>query len=295
MSVFSIDYFRDEVRCGFYIPTAIKQAWAAELAVLHEIDRVCEKYGIRYFADWGSILGAVRHGGFVPWDDDLDICMLRNDYMRFREVADTELPEEYVIHDYERQENHWLFLARIVNNAKICFTSEYLNTHNNFPWLAGGDIFIKDYIYEDPEKEKERDDEVMHILTIADGIVEGSIKPEIAEEWLKKFEDRYDCCIDRTVDSRHIGIQLYRLAERQMARVPAGETQTVGQIFPFILKGGEGQSKRYYEEIIRLPFENTTIPVPASYDTILRSRYGDYLKIHKMMLGSNGTPVVYGK
>ena len=63
---FSVDFFRDEVRCGFYIPTAVKQAWAAELEVLDAIDRICAKHGIRYFADWGSILGAVRHGGFVP-------------------------------------------------------------------------------------------------------------------------------------------------------------------------------------------------------------------------------------
>ena len=81
---FTVDFYRDEVRCGFYIPTAVKQAWAANLTVLSEIDRICEKYGIRYFADWGSILGAVRHGGYVPWDDDLDICMLRDDYTRFR-------------------------------------------------------------------------------------------------------------------------------------------------------------------------------------------------------------------
>ena len=55
----SIDFFRDEVRNGFYIPTAVKQAWASCLDVLKEVDRVCTKYGIKYFADWGSFLGAV--------------------------------------------------------------------------------------------------------------------------------------------------------------------------------------------------------------------------------------------
>ena len=83
-----IDFFRDEVRNGFYIPTAIKQAWAAELEVLQVIDQICAKHGIEYFAEYGTLLGAVRHGGFVPWDDDLDICMMREDYNRFRAVAD---------------------------------------------------------------------------------------------------------------------------------------------------------------------------------------------------------------
>lgn len=88
----SIDFFKDEIRNGFYIPTAIKQAWAADLDVLAENDRICKKHDIKYFADWGTFLGAVRHGGYVPWDDDLDICMLRDDYIKFRSVADEELP-----------------------------------------------------------------------------------------------------------------------------------------------------------------------------------------------------------
>ena len=115
----SVDFFRDEVRNGFYIPTAIKQGWAAALDVLSEIDTICKNHDITYFADWGTFLGAVRHGGFVPWDDDLDICMLRDDYLKFREVADRELPENYVIHDFERKEDHWLFLSRVVNNSRM--------------------------------------------------------------------------------------------------------------------------------------------------------------------------------
>ena len=103
----SIDFFRDEVRNGFYIPTTIKQSWACSLDVLAEIDKICVKHDIQYFADWGTLLGAVRHGGFVPWDDDIDICMKRDDYIKFRAIADNELPSEYVIHDYERQKNHY--------------------------------------------------------------------------------------------------------------------------------------------------------------------------------------------
>ena len=278
---FATDFFRDEVRCGFYVPTAIKQAWASELSVLSEIDRICIKYGIRYFADWGTILGAVRHGGFIPWDDDLDIAMLREDYIRFRQVADAELPEEYVIHDYERQKDHWLFLARVVNRNRISFSPEDLNRNHNFPYLTGVDIFIKDYLYRDPEKEKERDREVLYIIAAADSIVEGRIAGEKKELLLSELEEKYRVRIDRKTDERHMGIALYWLAEQQMSRVPKEEAGDVGQIFPFILKGGMGQPKRYYEDFVRLPFENTTIPVPASYDTILRNRYGDYLQIKK--------------
>lgn len=84
---FDKSFLEDEVRLGFYIPSAVKEAWAAELEILEEINKICRRNSIKYFADWGSFLGAVRHRGFVPWDDDLDIVMLREDYDKFLSVA----------------------------------------------------------------------------------------------------------------------------------------------------------------------------------------------------------------
>ena len=286
---FNIDFFRDEVRNGFYIPTAIKQAWAAALEVLSEIDRICVKHGITYYADWGTLLGAVRHGGFVPWDDDLDICMKRDDYEKFRAVADEELPKNYVIHDYERKENHWLFLARIVNNENMCFDEKYLREHNNFPWLVGVDIFLKDYLYPDHEKEKCRDKEVMRLYTIAETIINGNINEQTISEELNEIEKKY--CISFPVkhSNTDLAVALYRLAEQQMARVKPDEADSIGQIFPWILKNGPdaGEDKKLYEKTIRLPFENTTIPVPAYYNRVLSRRYGNYCEIRKVWGGHN--------
>ena len=76
MLQFEDSFFEDEVREGFYVPAMIKKAWAAELTVMYEVDRICRKHNIRYFSDWGTMLGAVRHGGFVPWDDDFDIMKI---------------------------------------------------------------------------------------------------------------------------------------------------------------------------------------------------------------------------
>lgn len=275
-----IDFFRDEIRNGFYIPTAIKQSWAAGLDVLSEIDRICEKYDITYYADWGSFLGAVRHGGFIPWDDDLDICMRRDDYTRFREVADKELPGHFTIHDYKSKENHWLFLARVVNNKVMCFDEEYLREHNNYPWLTGVDIFLKDYLYQDPEMEKKRDNEIMKILALADGITEGTISRASAGKHIRDIEEAYEIKIPFNHD-RETSIALYELAEGIMAQVDRKDTDTLGQIFPWILKGQEGESVKHYEKIIRLPFEDTTIPVPAYYHTVLKRRYGEYHNIYK--------------
>ena len=282
---FSVDFFRDEVRNGFYIPTVIKQGWAKSLEVLVAIDRVCEKHNITYFAEWGTILGAVRHGGFVPWDDDLDICMKREDYIRFREVADRELPEEFVIHDYERKEDHWLFLSRVVSQNRICFDEEHLNKYHNFPYMASVDIFVLDYLYKDEQDERRRCDEVKRIIAIADGIVENAMYQITIDRELNDIERKYNVKLDRKADARALGIALYKIAEKQMARVPEEQADTMGQIFPWILKGGVGQPKEYYEKFIRIPFENMTIPVPACYNSVLKRRYGNYLQIRKVWGG----------
>ncbi|MBR1815111.1 MAG: LicD family protein [Lachnospiraceae bacterium] len=282
---FSVDFFRDEVRNGFYIPTAIKQGWAKSLEVLAAIDRVCEKNNITYFAEWGTILGAVRHGGFVPWDDDLDICMKREDYIRFREVADKELPEEFVIHDYERKEDHWLFLSRVVSQNQICFDEEHLKKYHNFPYMASVDIFVLDYLYKDETEERRRCDEVKRIIAVADGIVENTMYQLTIDRELNEIERKYNVKLDRRADARALGIALYKIAEKQMARVPKAQADTMGQIFPWILKGGVGQPKEYYEKFIRVPFENMTIPVPACYNSVLKRRYGNYLQIRKVWGG----------
>jgi phosphorylcholine metabolism protein LicD len=287
----NIDFFRDEVRNGFYIPTVIKQAWASSLDVLGEIDRICKKYGIRYYADWGTFLGAVRHGGFVPWDDDLDICMRRDDYEKFRKVCDKELPKHYTIHDYERKSDHWLFLARVVGNSTICYDEEYLKNHYNFPWLSPVDIFLKDYLYSDYEQEKARDKEIMFLITLADGIRENSFERQTIVYHLYDIKTKYHTTLPDLPDLadtdkiNKLCIALYHLAEKEMAKVCPEESYRIGQIFPWVLKGNKGEPKEYYDKIIYLPFEDTTMPVPAYYHTVLSGRYGNYNEIHKVWDG----------
>lgn len=283
------DFFRDEVRNGFYIPAPIKQAWAANLEVLAEIDRICIKYNIEYFADWGTLLGAVRHGGFVPWDDDLDIGMKRAEYVKFRAVADKELPDNYVIHDYERKDNYWEFLVKVVNNDKICFDENYLRNHNNFPWLAGVDIFIKDNLYSCTEDEEARDKEIIRLYATAQLLIEGEYNRNSISEELDKINHKYDKNLSIDSDDKLLAVDLYKLIEEQMSRVGENEGDYIGQIFPWVIKNGIAarEEKELYKKYVRLPFENTTIPAPVCYNRVLSKRYGNYNEIQKVWTGHN--------
>ena len=81
-----------------YPPGVLKRVQQIELDMLAEFDRICRKHGLVYFADGGTCLGAVRHGGFIPWDDDIDIGMPIDDYRRFEELAASELPSDMSFH-----------------------------------------------------------------------------------------------------------------------------------------------------------------------------------------------------
>lgn len=88
-------------------PQQLRQLQLTELELLQEADRVAKKYNITYCIIAGTMLGAVRHGGFIPWDDDVDIAMLRSEYERFREACQKELdPEKFYFQDHTVTEGY---------------------------------------------------------------------------------------------------------------------------------------------------------------------------------------------
>lgn len=74
--------------------TVLRQCQLVELHLLHVLDAICKKHGIPYVLGYGTLIGAMRHDGFIPWDDDLDVCMMRKDYDRFLSIAKRELPDD---------------------------------------------------------------------------------------------------------------------------------------------------------------------------------------------------------
>ncbi len=107
----------EETIADYKISDKMKKTWKVELAMLDEVSRICRKHNLTWFLVHGSLLGAVRHKGFIPWDDDLDIAMPRKDYDKFIRIAKKELTEPLSIHTPETEKDmFWGGFARVRNS-----------------------------------------------------------------------------------------------------------------------------------------------------------------------------------
>lgn len=270
--VFPQGYFEDEEREGFLVESMMKRAWAAQLVVLQEIDRICKKHNITYFADFGTLLGAVRHKGFIPWDDDMDISMKRKDFQKFLQVVDKEFTGEYRLHTAERKERYGNTFPRVVNSHQISFTNERMEEFFGFPYIVGVDIFILDAL----PREKEEQDILHSIMVILFGTLEACMKGEESiEENLLKIEEFLKVKIDRKGNVRQ---QILILIDKVGQLYGEDEADEFSTVSGFAKSQNFRLKKEWYRETVYLPFENILVPAPIDYASVLSYEYGDYLK-----------------
>lgn len=269
---FPKEYYEDEVIDGFYVCGLTKACWAAQQDVLNDLKRICDKYDITWFADMGTMLGTVRHGGFVPWDDDLDIVMKRKDLEKFKSVALKELPEGYqLLSIYNENTVYWEYITRIVKGADFSIEEEDLIRNRWFPFPAGIDIFCLDYV-----PTSETDEYIIHTIgTLGQNIVdaeEEGCPVEILEPLISKHEELTGVKIDRTKSLKQ---QIYIVNDRMFGMYSEDESEYVALMSDWVdSQGIRKYPKRLYSSAVIKKYGNSTIPVPIGYDGILTMEYG---------------------
>ena len=270
MLTFPRDFFLEETREGFFIESTMKCAWAAELEVLAVIDRICRKYGLRYFADWGTLLGAVRHRGFIPWDDDIDICMLREDYDKFFAIAAQELPEAYQILSIHTNPEWHLLFSRIINAGSVSYNEKRLKEFHGCPYVVGVDIFPLDEIPEDPQQE-DLFTEFFSAVYFPAHLYDQA--PSETDELIPDWEALCNIKIDRSKDIQN---QLLKASE-SVSKLYQNSGSSMIACMLFHASRRRALRKEWYGDCIYLPFEQFELPVPVNYDAVLTTLFGDYM------------------
>lgn len=250
--------------------TELKKAQKIMIIILQEIDKICTENNIKYWLDSGSLIGAVRHKGFIPWDDDLDIGMLREDYNRFLKLAEDKL-------------NSCFFLQSEFNER------EYAN-----PFAK---IMIKNTLWVESMTQKAIKRNCIFVdIFPYDKIPQNIIlqKIAVAKHYILNnailMKCNYPCDKSKTIKSRffvflgHLYSFIFSLDKLKKKRLKLHtKYNNLKQKFYITKYGGNFYKNQNpissYEDIILCKFENFLFPIPKEYDSILTNLYGDYLKL----------------
>lgn len=273
MLQFDEAFFEGETRSDFYIEPMMKRAWAVELEVFTQVVEICKRYGIPYFAAYGTFLGAVRHQGFIPWDDDIDIAVKRSDYHRLLQLLTKELPQGYVVESYYTAQDHHQPWASIMNTRYVLTDEEQIRRFYGCPYIAGIDIYPIDFIPEDPEEDDIQMQLYGAVLNVAQCYPEYEESGELYE-YISQIEQM---CGVSLSDDGTLRQQLFVLADQLAAMYPEEECSYCTIMSSRLLRQDRSFKfpKEWYDHAVELPFEQVKMAVPANYEAAIQIYYGE--------------------
>ena len=285
MLQFPEGYFKNEERSGHMVSEAVKRVWASQIEILYKISEICEKHNLTYYIFWGSLLGAVRHQGFIPWDDDLDIAMLGEDYIRFLEVAAEELPEGYHIFNPYTGDELDIHFTRVTNRKEIDLSGSWSKEYHGCPLAMGIDIFPMYYIPRDNRMAEEQKKILTFVRKIRDIINFRKVNPEETEAEKQENDlvvaqslvDIQNMTGYQFTTKRPINKQLDMIFDQISRIATREESDCVASFDEYIVNNRRIYPVEYFENPIQLPFENIIVTAPKEYDAILKDVYRDYM------------------
>ena len=275
----SNDFFEEEIRYGYAIASETKKLWAVELDLLCEFDRVCKKLNLRYFLDSGTLLGAVRDGKFIPWDNDIDIVMLRKDYDILLDKGMSEFKKPYFLQSAYSDKNYIRAHAQLRNSntSGILLFEKDVVDFNQGLFL---DIFVLDGVLEDENelcnqykklnKIKKRlwiqvyKKKSIGIKRIVKGIL--SVLYKLIYGNIKKQYIKYEDTFRNNSVTKYVDKVGFRESEKQIKRL----------------------EYKLFDNAKNIKFEGYYFPIPIGYDNILKVYYGEHYLTPQMEPSMHG-------
>ena len=265
----------EEVIDGHQVTAETKKLWAVEMDLANKLLEVCKKHNLKIWATGGTLLGAVRHKGFIPWDDDMDFCMMRDDYNKLIEIGPKEFKDPYFFQSFYTDKHFWGGMIKIRNSNTAMIEKSY-SIHKDFNRGIFIDVLILDAVPNDKNvlnKEYKRAKFLRRILKnyrLVDSkqfTLFGKLKHAVI----------YACVL------LYGPMRMQKKIKSIFSKNKISDNDYCALLDFYALESYETskfkyRNKRYYEETIMLPFHDMQIPAPKEYDLLLTDLFGDYLK-----------------
>lgn len=244
-----------------------------ELTAAIDFAAFCNENGIRYYLIAGCAIGSVRHGGFIPWDEDMDFAMMRSDYEKFLSLCDEKLDKKYFIQNHRTDKNCMVALSR------FCIRNTYVETkstqHIDFCKNIYFDIFPLDNV---PNDERLRLRQKKKLLRINKLILRKiGYRLETRSKWKQAIHNFVAYALTPISFDRVIGYK-----EKIMTMYNQQNTKCVCSMASKYAYEKQTMPKEFYGNPTPIVFENTTFNAPEKLNEYLTQLYGDYMTLPPM-------------
>lgn len=247
----------------------LKKVHEIQLEMALEVKRICEKHAIKYSLIAGTLLGSIRHKGFIPWDDDLDIGMLREEYEKFVHVCSYELDSKYFLQTWESDEGFALPIAKLRRNK-----TKYVEKNSSYSTLHSG-IYIDIFPFDNIERSSAKRIIQKNFSYILKRLLLVKMKYKVYDEneVLKKNIYKLIDKISFLFKKNKIQETLYKVMTSNN-KSSSNEVVTFGGAYGF---NKETIKREWLEDLTEVEFENEKFSAPLDFTGYLSRFYGDYL------------------
>jgi lipopolysaccharide cholinephosphotransferase len=249
----------------------LQEVQNVSLDILKDVHSFCELHNIRYSLAYGTLIGAIRHKGFIPWDDDVDIIIPRPDFERF--CQEFESSKGYKLYRPEDSENFMVF-ARVCDNERtLVKTNRPWSTEQTGIWI---DIFPFEGL---PNDENEFQSLVKEIRGIATKVYRLRFGKYLKLSETRGVKDFFFCLAKKIVYSHYDIRSLMQEHIKLMSSLKYEEQNFCGQLCVMDYPEKEHNPKQDFDKFVKIPFCDAEFYVMSGYDNVLHRYYGNYMEL----------------
>lgn len=274
-------FLEPETRCGYYISEEQKKLWSLEMETYEKLAEVCNKHGLKFFVSCGTLLGAVRHKGFIPWDLDMDVCMPRTDYDKLIYIAADEFRDPFELQTTDAEHDFFVGFGKLRNSkGTMFFKGDAGKQCNHGVWV---DIFPLDNVSDNETEWLKQSKHVQRYHYLCHAHVYGKVFYRHYEDkvWEWNLAKSWAAFLCRVKSFAWLNQKFLDAVQQYNSQ----DTKRTGMI-----SLGAAPEKKYnknyysiykedYEELVYLDFEYLKVPAPKGWHRYLETTYGDYMEL----------------